>query len=128
MVHFFISGGPFMWLLLLTGILILGITLKKVLVLYWKKEPTQPNLERGINAIIFWGGISVVLGFFAHFFGMYQAMIVISKAPEISSAVVAEGYAASLTTILFGLFIFLLSAIFWFLLRWKYHQLLLKSS
>jgi hypothetical protein len=117
-----------MWLLLFTGVLIITLAIKKVLDFSVRKEHNPVKMEQGINAIIFWGGISVVLGFFAHFFGMYQAMIVISKAPEISSAVVAEGYAASLTTILFGLVIFLFSAIMWFLLRWKYKNIVLKTG
>jgi len=128
MLHFFNAGGPFMWLLLFAAIAIIILSIKKSLELFGKKDPNQTNLEKGINAIIFWGGISVVLGFFAHFFGMYQAMLAISKVPDISPAVIAEGYAVSLTTILFGLFIFLFAAIFWFLLRWKYKQLILKTS
>ena len=128
MLQFFNSGGPFMWLLLFTAIAIIGLAIKKLIEFYGKKELNQANLEKGINAIIFWGGISVVLGFFAHFYGIYQAMLIISKAPDISPAVIAEGYAVSLTTILFGLFIFLFATIFWFLLRWKYKQLIFKTS
>ena len=128
MVHFFMSGGPFMWLLLIMAITILILSIKKALELFGKKELNQLRLENGINAIIFWGGISVILGFFSHFFGMYNAMQVISRAHEISPARVAEGYAMSLTTILFGLFIFLFAAISWFVMRWKYKQLIMKSK
>jgi biopolymer transport protein ExbB/TolQ len=128
MLHFFGSGGPFMWPLLFVAISIIILSIKKAIELFGKQDLNQPQLERGINAIIFWGGISVILGFFAHLLGVYLAMQAISKAHEISPAIVAEGYAMSLTTILFGLFIFLFAAIFWFVLRWKFKQLIMNSE
>ena len=128
MLQFFNAGGPFMWLLLFAAIAIVAITIKKLFDLFGNKAPDRLHLEKGINAVIFWGGMSVVLGFFAHFFGMYLAMNAISRAPDISPAIIAQGYAQSLTTILFGMFIFLISAIFWFVLRWRYKQLMLKTG
>ncbi len=62
--------------------------------------------------------MSAVIGFFGHFWGVYMAMQAISEATDISPAVVAEGYAMSLITILTGLFIFLFAFV-WFMLRWK---------
>jgi biopolymer transport protein ExbB/TolQ len=123
MIKFFFSGGPFMWLLLITAITVLVLFIKKAIELYSTKEQDTARLKNGINTIIFWGGISAVLGFFAHFLGIYNAMMVISRASEISPAVIAEGYAVSLTTILFGLTIFIFSAIFWFILNWRYKKL-----
>ncbi len=128
MLRFFLSGGLFMWPLLFAVIAILILSIKKAFELFGKKDLSQARLESGINAIIFWGGISVVLGFFSHFLGVYEAMQAISRAHDISPAIVAEGYAMSLTTILFGLFIFLYAAISWFVLRWKYKQLMMKSK
>ena len=128
MLHFFGSGGPFMWPLLFVAIFIISISIKKAIDLFGKRELNNARLESGINAIIFWGGISVVLGLFAHFLGVYMAMQAISMAHDISPAIVAQGYAVSLTTILFGLFIFMFAAIFWFILRWRHKQLMIKSQ
>jgi len=127
MIHFFMSGGPMMWLLLLIALVVLVLFIKKAVQLF--SGSTSPeDADAGINAVIFWGSISAVLGFFAHFYGVYQAMQAIKMANDISPAIVAEGYAMSLVTILFGMFILLVSAIFWFILRWKYKQLKLRSA
>jgi biopolymer transport protein ExbB/TolQ len=117
-----------MWPLLFVAIAIISMSIKKTIDLFGKRELNSARLESGINAIIFWGGISVVLGLFAHFLGVYVAMQAISRAHDISPAIVAQGYAVSLTTILFGLFIFMFAAIFWFILRWRHKQLMIKSQ
>ncbi len=78
----------------------------------------------GINAILFWGIICIVIGFMAHFLGLYQATRAISQATDISPAVVAMGYAQSLVTILFGMLIFMIAAILWFIMRWQHKRLI----
>ena len=124
MLEFFINGGYFMWLLLILAVVIIVLSIKKAIELLSKNDLNQATLESGINAIIFWGGICLVLGFFGHFLGLYNAMKAIDKADNISPAIVMEGYAVSLSTILFGLFIFLFSAIIWFTLHWRYKKIL----
>ena len=122
MFSLFFSGGPMMFIQLLLVIVILVLTTKKALELRKHIENRQVKLESGINAIIFWGAISLVLGFFAHFLGMYHALQAISKANDISPSIVAAGYSVSLITIIFGLLIFLLSAVSWFTLRWQFKK------
>ena len=122
MINFIMEGGPFMMLLLILAIIIIVLSIRRIIELYGKKDLNKVKLESGINAIIFWGVISLVLGYFAHYFGFYNAMMSIKRAKDISPARVAEGYAQSLSTILFGLFIFMCSAIIWFALRWKYNK------
>ena len=116
MIDFIQSGGQYMWLLLIIAIVILVLTITKGIQLYAKKENAK-QLENGVNAILFWGAFSLVLGFFAHFHGVYLAMQAIKAANDISPAIVAGGYAVSLITILTGLFLFMFSAIIWFLYR-----------
>ena len=127
MLEFFIEGGPFMLLLLILAIVIIVLSVKKAIELFGKNDLNKARLESGINAIIFWGGICLVLGFFGHFLGLYNAMQAIARASDISPSIVMEGYAVSLSTILFGLFIFLFAAIIWFSLRWRYKKMLEKS-
>ena len=122
MVNFFISGGQMMWLFLLIALLIIYLSLKKAFQLFSKQDLSKSVLENGINAIIFWGSISAVLGFFAHYLGVYYAMQAIYKANDISPAIVAYGYSLSLVTILTGLVLFIISAILWFIFRWRYRQ------
>ena len=112
-----------MWLFLILAALILYISVRKTMQLYGHKDLPKSTLETGINAIIFWGAISAVLGFFTHYLGVYYAMVAISQANDISPAIVAYGYSMSLITILTGLTIFIFSAVIWFVLRWRYKQI-----
>jgi biopolymer transport protein ExbB/TolQ len=121
------EGGMMMWFLLLIAILILALSIRKAVQLYGKQEFPKSVLETGINAIIFWGAIAAVFGFFAHYLGVYYAMLAINAANDISPAIVAYGYSMSLITILTGLTIFIISAIIWFVLRWRYKQLSIAS-
>ena len=116
-------GGDYMYLILLFAIIILGLSIKKAIDLFGKQNLSRPQMESGINAIVFWGGISLLIGFFAHFTGLYKAMQAIAEANDISPAIVAQGYGLSLITILAGMFIFIFSLILWFVFRWRVKRL-----
>ncbi len=122
MIQFFLEGGMMMWFLLIIAVLILVLSIRKTLQLYGKQDLPKSALETGINAIVFWGAISAIVGFFAHYLGVYYAMLAIYQANDISPAIVAYGYSMSLITILTGLTIFIFSAVIWFVLRWRFKQ------
>jgi biopolymer transport protein ExbB/TolQ len=126
MFTLFMQGGFYMWPLLLFAIIILVLSIKKIIDLFFKPDLSQVKLESGINSILFWGGMSVLIGFLGHFHGLYLAMQAISRASDISPAIVAMGYGVSLITVLFGLLILLISALIWFVLRWRLKKLTLK--
>lgn len=128
MFTFFIKGGVYMWPLLLFAIIIIVLAVKKAIDLFVKKDINHFQLEKGINAILFWGGMSALIGFLGHYHGVYIAMWAIARANDISPAIVAAGYGVSLITILFGLIVFFFSALIWFLFRWRYKQLISKSD
>lgn len=128
MIQFFREGGEMMWIFLVLALLILYLSIKKAIQLYNKDTLPKSVLETGINAIIFWGAIAAIIGFFAHYLGVYYAMIAISQANDISPAIVAYGYSMSLITILTGLTIFIFSAVIWFVLRWRFKQISIAHS
>lgn len=107
-----------MWFLLLFGIIILALSIQKVIQVINHKELSLVQYESGVNTILFWGGISLMLGLFAHFHGIYNAMQAIAHAHDISPAIVADGYRLSLITVLSGMFLFIISLLIWFSLRW----------
>ena len=127
MLFFFRAGGPYMWLLLFLAIVIVALAIKKTIDLFSKKTKQPIKLESGINAILFFGVMSFIVGVFAHFLGIYYAMQAIMRANDISPAIVAGGYSFSLITVLSGLFLLMLSSLLWFLLRWKYKGLVSSS-
>jgi len=128
MIPLFLQGGMFMWVLLFLAVVIVVLIIKKTIQLFSGSDLSKGQIESGLNAIIFWGGFSVLLGFYAHFLGMVAAMEAISAANDISPAIVSHGYAVSLITILFGLLILMVSGIAWFVLRWKARQLLVEMK
>jgi biopolymer transport protein ExbB/TolQ len=125
-MEFFLKGGPTMWILLVLAIIILALSIKKVFELFIKVDSDSARLDSGINAILFWGVISAVAGVFFHFMGIYEAMLAISRANDISPAIVSYGYSLSLITILSGLFILMISSVIWFVFRWRYKSLVSK--
>ena len=123
MFDLIMRGGPYMWPLIILAIVNIVLITKKTVELFIKPASNSIQLERGINAIMYWGILSGVLGFYAHFMGIYLAMQEIMAAADISPAIVAGGYAMSLITVLFGLNIFMISSLFWFAFRWRFKQL-----
>jgi len=119
MLNLIMMGGTYMLPMMLFAIIIFVLAIKKVIDLFFKKNLTTLQLEKGINAILFWGAISALLGFLGHYHGLYEAMKAISQAHDISPAIVSMGYAISLITILSGLWIFFVSAVLWFFFRWR---------
>jgi len=117
------QGGPFMWLMFFILLIILFLSVRNGVLLFMRKENYSVKAETSLNGIIFWGALSIVIGFLAHFLGLYHAILAISHSTDISPAVIAMGYAQSLLTVLFGMTIFIISAIFWFILRWQYKRL-----
>ena len=119
MMRIFFEGGPFMWPLLAFAIAIMVLIVKKAPAAFGGREADQVDRESGVNAILFWGCMSLLTGFLAHYTGIYNAMLAISRAGDISPAVMARGYAQSLVPILTGLLICVASAVAWFVLRWR---------
>jgi biopolymer transport protein ExbB/TolQ len=123
MIRLFVSGGPYMWVLLVLALVILGLTVKKVVDLFARNARSPEILARGVNAILFWGCVSAVLGLLGQFTGMYRSLSIIRSFGVINPSLVAEGIAVSLLTTLFGLMILMFSALAWFGLRCRLKQI-----
>lgn len=124
MLTFFISGGFFMYFQLICLLLVLGLAVKAAIPLTGRHARAIPGGDAGIHAVLFWGAMAMVLGFLAHYMGLYEAMGSIATANDISPGVVAKGYQMALVTVLSGMATFILSALLWFVLRWRYQSLL----
>lgn len=116
-----------MWPLLILALTIIGLSIKKALDLFVNKNLDLSQKEMGLNAILFWGVIAGSLGITAQMLGIYMALTEIIKAADVSPAIIITGYQMSFITTLFGLYIFIIAAILWFLLRWKYKTLALRG-
>ena len=128
MNSFIASMGTWALPLFIIAIAILVLSIKKVADLYFRKDLTAAEMAKGLHAIIFWGGITAVVGFLGQLSGMYNAMQVISRATAISPQKTATGFGESLTTTIFGLQVLIVAGIIWFILLNRYHKLLSESK
>jgi biopolymer transport protein ExbB/TolQ len=115
--------GMFRIPLIVLALLVLGLSIKKFIDLSRAKDSDAARIESGLHAILFWGGISALLGILGQTSGLYNALSVIGRAKQIDPAIVARGFAESFTTTLFGLTVFFFSGIIWFLLFSRYRKL-----
>jgi len=117
MIYLFQSGGGFMWLQGLIALIVLYLSGKYICAILLKPDAVDSTIDQRLNSLLFWGMFSTVLGFFAHYLGLYSAMRVIEASRDISPAIVAGGYSASLIVVITGLLLLLASMILWLLLR-----------
>ena len=80
-------------------------------------ERAGPALRSRINTILFWGVMGAVAGLLGQASGIYRALMVVARAPEISPPVVIQGFAISFITTILGLVLLLVSALVWLGLR-----------
>ena len=86
-------------------------------------DRVDPALEAYLRAIPFWGGMAVLVGFVGQYSGIYNAATAISKAKAISPAVVAQGFAESFSSSLYGMVLLLCAAVVWYALQARYRKL-----
>lgn len=73
-----------------------------------------------IHAIIYLGIFGLALGVFSYFLGLYEGTKI---AAQMRPDQLAQGFGTAMVSLLGGFVIFLLSAVFWFVLRWKARKL-----
>jgi hypothetical protein len=124
MIRFFLNGGALKLPLLILSFIIIFLSIKKIVNLFIRKKLSRTKSEGGLNAILFWGAISALLGFLFHYLGLFQAIQGIADAPRNPSpSLVAWGYAISISKIIWGLSNFIFSLFVWYLLRWRLNNL-----
>lgn len=117
MSRLFVLGGPYMYVLSVLAVVVLVLAVKKAIDFFSRTGPEPALLSRGLNAILFWGCISTVLGFLGQFSGHYLSLMAIRDAGLVNPALLAEGIAVSLIPTVFGLVILALAAVVWFGLK-----------
>jgi biopolymer transport protein ExbB len=123
MIELFLAGGPYMWLLLALTMVIAVLVIRKAIDLFVRSGLERDRLERGLNAILFWGCISAVLGVLGQFHGYYISLKIVASAPTISPRMLAEGMAVATITTMFGMVQLFFAALAWFGLTYRYRSL-----
>ena len=121
-MQFIQSSGPYGYLILILGLVNLGLVITRATQLAMQRAQDGPALQSRLHSILFWGGICAVLGLLGQATGLYNALRAIGAATEISPNIVMQGLAESFTTTLFGIQVFVASAIAWFALSARYRR------
>ena len=74
--------------------------------------------DGGRAAILFWGFVAAILGFLGQCAALYRALVTVVGAEALSPSVIAEGFAASFVTTLWGVGLLLIAGLAWSWLRW----------
>jgi biopolymer transport protein ExbB/TolQ len=110
-------SGPFGLLAAILGLVVLVLVVMKTAQLSRRSMTPGQAWESSLNTILFWGAYAAVLGFLGQCYGIYEAMLAIRQAGELSPVVVAIGFAVSFTSTLIGLAVLAFAALCWFALR-----------
>ena len=122
------GGWQFMSILFLLLVTILIISAMGIIQAYGKSDPNLPGLNNKALAIKFLGGFAAVWGILGQGIGIYMACIAIQEVEDVSPALLAGGFQVSMITALYGIIIFLISHISWFILKSRYNTLIGKNK
>ncbi len=108
----FKEGGVMMWPILGAAVLVLGAALDEA----WKVRRRVRRAE--INVVLAWGGLAAVFGLLGSLLGLAQGAASIARAGgPVATTFVWLGIKATLVTSIFGLSVFALALLMWFVLR-----------
>ena len=115
MIDLFFQGGvTFMTVVILTGIAAILWSLFSLI----KFIKVGFITKRHLDAILFLGSLSFFIGLLGQGIGLTGALEAIQSLPSVSPAAVAGGIRVSMIAPTTGAILFLLSSIFWFILRY----------
>jgi hypothetical protein len=95
----------------------LSLTLINAVRLVWHRDAGAERLRTSIDAILFWGSLTAILGFLGQWSGLHKAANAIYDYGVINPKYVVLGIGESLNTSVFGMFTLVGAAFFWFGLR-----------
>lgn len=118
MLRFLMEAGPVIFPLFLLGFVIVILALYNAVVMLIRvKISTGPRRRRGIDSVLFWGGVAAVLGFLGQWLGISKLTHVVVARGIVSPQAVVYGLSESLLTTVTGMFILVAAGFLWFCLR-----------
>lgn len=114
MTEYFEGGGVAMWPLLLVLLAVLFLAARAATLL---ARGEVAEVEGTLRSILFWGGMSLVMGVLGTAVGLVQMGAAIARVGRVAATTVFGGVGVALITTVFGLLIFLVAAVLWFALR-----------
>lgn len=117
MLNYFYEGGPFfMGILTLILFILILVFVADMLILFRGSIRDELKIKERLSMVKSVGLMGLVIGIFGQLIGLYEAFGAIQEIGDVSPALLAGGLRVSLITTLYGISIFILSYVFWFIL------------
>lgn len=117
-MKFFYMGGPlFMGILTFTLIAMIAWAVYQFLPVS-KSEFDPAKIKARLKHIKTIGSFAAIFGVLCQLIGLYQAFNVIEEMGDVSQSLLAGGLKVSLIPTVYGILIFLISLILWFILEY----------
>jgi hypothetical protein len=116
MTEAFLSGGVMMWPILAVGLGVAWLAVRTALRIRGGGSG-RGEVARGLQALLFWGAMAVVLGVLGMATGLVIMAQAVRAAGEVDAPLVWGGLSVTLVPVLFALVVFLFAATAWFFLR-----------
>jgi MotA/TolQ/ExbB proton channel family len=117
MLDIYRACGPYFFPLMIMNIMIVILAVRKITDVFGSRILSAGDLDYGLNSILFWGVMSALLGTLGQLSGIYNALTIIIKAPEINPRIIAEGFTISFVSTLWGMFTLLIASFIWYILK-----------
>ena len=114
---FYMGGYLFMSIITLIGLVMFSWSIFKGIQVFNGKE--NPSLRHQVKYIKSIGTLALITGILGQLIGLYSAFDAIEKAGAISPGTLAAGLKVSSITTLYGMMIFILAYLCWFLIDSK---------
>lgn len=121
MLRIIASCGIMLWPMLVLAVVVQALIVVNTVRL--ARGRPGAHVQSSINAILFWGVVTSVLGFTGQWMGLFKAVkVIFDVAPRlgINPRAVGIGFAESLRTSILGVTVLLVAGVSWFLLSaWR---------
>ena len=111
MIEVFLSGGLMMWPLTAVALGVVALAVRTALRL--QRPSAIEEMRAGLDAILFWGGMGLLLGFLATVVGLVVMARAIAAHGPVGAPLLRDGVGVSLVTSMFGLLIFAFASVLW---------------
>ncbi|MCP4659050.1 MAG: MotA/TolQ/ExbB proton channel family protein [bacterium] len=117
LLNFFMEAGPTAIVITLLAGLLAVLVITNIIRLALVDGPPYSKARGSVDAILFWGSISAAFGLLGTGRGMLIGSKAVMHAKTLSPMMVAQGCSEALLPTIFGLTVFLVSALLWFAFR-----------
>jgi putative Mn2+ efflux pump MntP len=119
---FYMGGALFMGILTTLLVIMLAVSIYFLVSIASGKSLDKPNFRHQLTYVKSVGLFSMITGILGQLIGLVEAFKAIEQVNDISPAILAGGLKVSMITTLYGITIYLVSILIWFLLDLWYNK------